>query len=99
MGNPFATETELLILRVLSGELAGMYGLEIVKASDGALSRGSVYALLGRMQVKGLVRSRAQRNANHPGLPRPRYKLTGLGEEVLAFAEKSGVVALGYRHG
>lgn len=99
MGNPFATETELAILRVLKdhGGKGGMYGLEIVRASevsDKPLSRGTVYTTLGRMQEKNLVRSRTKAG-DHPGLPRPRYTVSGLGERVLAAAEVMGLAAAG----
>ena len=31
-GKPFATETELLVLRLLAGDPGGMYGLELVRS-------------------------------------------------------------------
>jgi DNA-binding PadR family transcriptional regulator len=90
MVNPFAAQTELLIMRMLRDEPAGMYGLELVKASDEKLKRGTIYVTLGRMEEKGYVRSRAKADANHPGIPRPVYKLTALGERMLAGAELAG---------
>jgi DNA-binding PadR family transcriptional regulator len=90
MGNPFASETEVAILRLLNSEPTGMYGLEIVKASGGKLARGTVYVTLGRMEEKGFVRSRVRRDITHSGLPRPRYTLSGLGERVLAAADAMG---------
>jgi DNA-binding PadR family transcriptional regulator len=89
MANPFATETELTILRLLrdSRSRAGLYGLEIVRQSEERLekplSRGTVYTLLGRMEEKGFVRSKARASEGHAGLPRPRYTLTALGEAAL----------------
>lgn len=91
MGNPFASATELQILRLLRDQRGGLYGLEIVKASGETLARGTVYTTLGRMEEKGLVKSRTQRNAQHPGLPRPRYTVSGLGERVLEAAEVIGL--------
>lgn len=91
MGNPFASATELEILRLLRDQRTGLYGLEIVKASGGQLARGTVYTTLGRMEEKGLVRSRTDKNAQHPGLPRPRYTVSGLGERVLEAAEVIGL--------
>jgi DNA-binding PadR family transcriptional regulator len=91
MANPFAAETELLILQLLKNEPAGMYGLELVKASANTLKRGTVYVTLGRMEEKGFVRSRVKREADHPGLPRPRYTITALGERALQAAEFLGV--------
>jgi DNA-binding PadR family transcriptional regulator len=64
-----------------------MYGLEIVQASGGALGRASVYVTLARLQEKGFVMSRKADDADHPGLPRPLYRLTALGEPVLRAAE------------
>ena len=90
MANPFAAETEILILRLLKNEPTGMYGLELVKASDSTLKRGTVYVTLGRMEEKGFIRSRVQRESNHPGLPRPRYTVTALGERALQAAEFLG---------
>jgi len=90
MVNPFAAQTELLIMGMLRDEPAGMYGLELVKASDGKLKRGTIYVTLGRMEEKGYVRSRAKADAEHPGIPRPIYKLTGVGARVLEGAEFAG---------
>ena len=91
MGNPFAAETELLILRMLKDDPDGMYGLELVKASNNKLKRGTVYVTLGRLEEKGFVRSRRERKERHPGLPRPRYSLTGLGQKALDAAEIMGL--------
>jgi PadR family transcriptional regulator PadR len=90
MANPFAAETELLVLRLLSSEPNGLYGLEMVKSSDGRLKRGTVYVTLGRLVDKGYIKSRIQSDADHPGLPRPRYTLTGQGQKVLQAAELMG---------
>jgi DNA-binding PadR family transcriptional regulator len=93
MGNPFPTTTELLVLSLLRDESRGMYGLEMVKASDGELARGTVYVLLGRLEDKGYVRSWVKGRPDHPGLPRPRYALTAPGKRVLEAADQMGLVA------
>ncbi len=95
MANPFAAGTELMILRFLRDEPAGMYGLELVSASGGKLKRGTIYVTLGRLQEKRFVRSRVKRDSTHPGLPRPRYTVTALGERALAAAEIMGVQVAG----
>ena len=87
MTNPFAAATELLVLRLLRDEPKGMYGLELVSASDGRLKRGTVYVTLGRLEEKGFVQSRVDKGTTHSGLPRPRYTLTALGERALAAAD------------
>src|SRR6202030_3954597 len=50
MGNPFAATKELLVLGLLRDEPMGLYGLEIVKASNGHLQPGTVYVTLGRLE-------------------------------------------------
>ncbi len=78
---PRLSATESLILDLLrSGD---MYGLELVTESEGALKRGTVYVTLGRMEEKGYVESRAEEKGLHSGLPRRRYRATGLGARVL----------------
>jgi DNA-binding PadR family transcriptional regulator len=90
MSNPFAAATELLVLRLLSSEPSGLYGLEMVKKSGGKLKRGSVYVILGRLEDKGYIKSRIPRDADHAGLPRPHYTLTAQGQKVLQAAELMG---------
>jgi DNA-binding PadR family transcriptional regulator len=80
-GIPRLTATETVILELLgAGE---MYGLQLVSSSKGKLKRGSVYVLLGRMEEKGFVEARAEAKPDHAGLPRRRYRATGLGRRVL----------------
>jgi PadR family transcriptional regulator, regulatory protein PadR len=59
------------------------YGLEMVKESDGALKRGTVYVTLTRMVEKGYLRSRQEREPTEPGLPRRLYQITGSGLQML----------------
>jgi DNA-binding PadR family transcriptional regulator len=91
VGNPFAATKELLVLSLLRDEPMGLYGLEIVKASNGRLQRGTVYVTLGRLEEKGYVKSAVNRKPDHPGLPRPRYSLTGQGRRVLEAAQIMGL--------
>jgi DNA-binding PadR family transcriptional regulator len=80
---------ELLVLRLLRKRAASpMYGLELVKASKGELGRASIYVVLARMEDKGYLRSFTPRGeSEHPGLPRPRYRIAALGEKALRGAE------------
>ena len=90
MANPFAAQTELLIMRRLRSEPGGMYGLELVKVPNGPLKRGTMYVTLGRMEEKGYIRPRAKPEANHSGIPQPTYKLPPVGQRVLAGAKLAG---------
>ena len=61
----------------------GLYGLQLVEASSGALKRGTVYVTLGRMEDKGYVLSRVDEDApEHGGMPRRRYEPTPLGRRL-----------------
>jgi DNA-binding PadR family transcriptional regulator len=74
---------ELVALRLLRDEPAGMYGLEMVEASNGELGRAAIYVTLSRMETKGFVKRHTPLEDEHPGLPRPHYKITALGEKAL----------------
>lgn len=55
-----------------------MYGLELVKASDGRLHRGTVYVYLQRLEDAGWVLSSEEPAAEvqpHVGIPRRLYRL------------------------
>lgn len=92
-GNPgWPTGAEMLVLRMLQNETGGMYGLRLVETSNGKLKRGSVYVLLGRLEEKGFVKVSKPKGApDHPGLPRPIYRITADGSRVLAAAEQLGL--------
>ena len=80
---PTLPPKERLILEMLvsSGPL---YGLELVDRSDGDLKRGTVYVTLGRMEAKGFLTSEQEEMPEGAiGLPRRRYRPTGLGERAL----------------
>lgn len=83
-----SAEETILRLLVAGGEL---YGLEMVKRSSGALKRGTVYVFLNRMEDKGFVSSRVEeeREPGQRGLPRRRYRVTGLGERALRAWERA----------
>ena len=86
------TRAEMLVMQMLQNETGGMYGLEIVESSNGAIKRGSVYVLLGRLEEKGFVRAHKRTpDGKYPGLPRPIYKLTAEGMRVIAAAEELGL--------
>jgi DNA-binding PadR family transcriptional regulator len=92
MKNRLPSDKELVILRLLRDGSVEMYGLELVDASDGALGRASVYVTLSRMETKGFVKSRTPSKDDHPGLPRPRYRITALGERAFQAAEAAQLV-------
>ncbi len=76
-----AKEMEILQLLIARGEA---YGLEMVKASEGRLKRGTIYVTLNRREEKGYVESRkAPVQAGQQGPPRRLYKATGHGARVL----------------
>jgi len=87
MANRLPSDKELVALRLLRDAGAEMYGLELVKASGGELGQASVYVTLSRIETKGYIKSRTPRQDDHPGLPRPRYKITALGDKVLRAAD------------
>ena len=80
---PTLPPKERLILELLVS--AGpLYGLELVERSEGGLKRGTVYVTLGRMEAKGFLTSEQETLPDGAiGLPRRRYRPTGLGERVL----------------
>jgi PadR family transcriptional regulator, regulatory protein PadR len=83
----FESKKEILILEMLA-PVKELFGLEIMKNSDGAIKRGTVYTTLHRMEEKGLVKSRVEElPANSPGTPRRLYAITGLGEQVRQAAQ------------
>lgn len=83
MSNPFANRSELLVLSLLHQHGGGLYGLELVRLSEGKLKPGTAYVTLRRLGERGLVKSEILTAAKHPGLPRPRYTITAAGEEML----------------
>ena len=81
--------SELAVLHLLVGR-GPSYGLELVKASRGKLTRGGIYVTLGRMEGKGLVTSAAGEAG------RRIYRPTALGERALMAARLfAGQIRLG----
>ena len=71
--------SERIILSLLAMRRSA-YGLELVTASRGRLTRGGIYVTLGRMEAKGLV-------ASAPGeAGRRLYRPTALGARALMAA-------------
>lgn len=70
---------ERTILELLSARDV-CYGLELVGASEGRLTRGGIYVTLGRMEQKGLVTSEPSDGG------RRLYRVTGLGARALLAA-------------
>ncbi len=75
---------ELCILRALEGE--ERYGYELVKTLASvpglALSEGTLYPLLSRLRVAGLISARLEESAEGPA--RKYYSLTREGRRTLA---------------
>lgn len=72
-----------------------LFGLEMVKASDGALKRGTIYVTLQRMGEKGLLTSRQEKNDDQAGKPRRLYRITGLGERAVQAQDAAEAVMYG----
>ena len=96
--NEWPTPSEMVVMRILQSNPLGAYGLEIVMESKGAVKRGSVYVLFGRLEEKGFVRvltSKKERDTLGP--TRPQYRLTAEGTRVLNTASEVGIRILGAR--
>jgi DNA-binding PadR family transcriptional regulator len=78
---------ELEVLRILQTTGRAMIGLDIAKASGGTIDRAAIYVYLGRLEEKGFLTVKRPERADHPGMPRPIYKINGLGEKAIAAAE------------
>lgn len=50
------------------------YGLDIVDRSDGLLKRGTVYITLARMEEKGLIEGRKEKQLMPGMIPRRMYR-------------------------
>jgi DNA-binding PadR family transcriptional regulator len=96
-GKSWPSGKELEVLRLLESAGAGMYGLELVEKSKGAIGRESIYKYLWRLEEKGYVTKKIPATADHPGMPRPIYRINGLGQMALAAAENMGIFGAGAR--
>ena len=73
------TDLQALILRFLI-DSESMYGLEMVKKSDGQLKRGTVYVLLDRMEDSKLIKSKlVAPKGGQKGPKRRTYRITANG--------------------
>lgn len=103
MANPFATATEIKVLKLLEDEVA-RYGLELIRLSRGELKRGTIYVILHRLEERGLVKSvvpkrSKQSKPKHSGLPRPLYSITEAGVRMLkAWEQVTNEDKLGNAH-
>jgi DNA-binding PadR family transcriptional regulator len=77
------SRNEVEVLQLLAGGRE-LYGLEMIRHSNGALKRNSIYVVLGRMEDQGYIKGREVKVEGAPGLPRRLYKIAGLGQKVLA---------------
>ena len=85
------TPTESLILSLLIARPAGAYGSELVNVSGDKLKRGTVYTLLGRLEDKGLVKSKEDPPTPELALPRTSYRITAQGQRAFReFGEFTG---------
>ena len=87
---PSIGNTELIILTALAGRRE-LYGLQVVQRvqelTDGKvkLSLGGLYTTLHRMERKRIISGRwGETTADRQGARRRYYRVTGLGERVLA---------------
>jgi DNA-binding PadR family transcriptional regulator len=91
MNLPRLSAKEFEILKLLRSGSA-LYGLELVKESDGSLKRGTIYVTLGRMEEKGYVTSEKEASQSHSGLPRRTYRISGLGSKLLSATELAAAI-------
>lgn len=88
---PSLSKTKVTILMLLRADIE-LFGLEMVKMSEGRLKRGTVYVVLQRMEKDGLISGRnEERKPPEIGIPRRIYRLTDTGKRIvkaLAAAQK-----------
>jgi DNA-binding PadR family transcriptional regulator len=79
------SKTEALILKIMSENgFSEIYGLELLKLSNGGIKRGTIYTTLQRMEDKGFVVSRQEEKPDDvSGIPRRLYEITGAGQRAL----------------
>jgi DNA-binding PadR family transcriptional regulator len=79
------SKTEALILQIMwENGFREMYGLELLKHSNGGIKRGTIYTTLQRMEDKGFVASRQEGKPDGvSGIPRRLYEITGIGQRAL----------------
>lgn len=72
------SEAKQLILALLRDHPKGLFGLDLVRLSEGKLGRATIYVHLGDLEGDGLIESEAVPEPPLP-LPRRRYRLTRKG--------------------
>ena len=89
------SKTEFSILHMMMNEGSELYGLEMLKKSNGRLKRGTIYTTLSRMEDKGLIASKKEASVQEGMTTKRRmYTISGAGvsafnnfrNEVLGFA-------------
>jgi DNA-binding PadR family transcriptional regulator len=86
----FPAPGELIVMRILKSARTGLYGLQIVEASKGELTRNGIYVQLDRLEAKGYVTSMTPASTGKvSGMPRPLYKLSANGTRMLRFIDES----------
>ena len=89
---PSLSKKELVILELLTSQ-GELYGLEMVRASEGKLRRGSIYVLLSRMAEKGYVDSKeVPREYPEIGIPRRQFWATRKGVRMYEATVKAAEV-------
>lgn len=74
-------------MQILQNNPKGCYGLQVVGDSHGAINRGSIYVLLGKLVMMGFVDLvKPKVDPDYPGKPRPIYRLNADGKKVLRMA-------------
>lgn len=89
---PRLSDKEYAILDLLTQHGPDLYGLEMVKLSDGKLKRGTIYVTLARMSdAKGFVSSKTvfEESINRD---RRVYSITGHGARVFAAVHQSAMI-------
>lgn len=76
------SDLQLIIISMLLKK-DGMYGLELVKGSNGRLKRGTIYVTLDRMEEAKLLKSELVAPSGGQRGPRRRqYRVTGEGRKI-----------------
>jgi DNA-binding PadR family transcriptional regulator len=75
------SDRERIALRLIAKSKVSMYGLDLIKASRGALRRGMYLLILYDLEDKGLIIS-TRDDVAPTVIPRRLYQATDKGEEV-----------------
>lgn len=73
-------DKQALIIELLRQNPQGLFGLEMIRLSDGKLGRATIYIHLGVLEEEGIVEPE---DVPQPSaLSRPRYRLTPKGSRI-----------------